>query len=173
MIKIYDNIFDKNLRYAGLDKCETNNGIGFGVTFFTQYCTHHCKGCHNKSTWDKNGGLTFNEKIYNELFEALNKSYINRLTLSGGDPLDNLLLSNYISINFKNNFPNKQLWIYTGYIFEDIQNKDEYKQILQLCDVLIDGPFILEQRDITLKFRGSKNQRIWKKENNIWEMEDN
>lgn len=164
-----DNILKNNiLRYAGINNCETNNGKKFGVTFFTQYCTHHCKGCHNKSTWSKNGGLIFTKDIYNKLFKYLKEDYINRLTLSGGDPIDSLILSNCISVNFKYNFPNKELWIYTGYTYEYLKNKKEYDLILNLCDYLIDGLFVEELKDLRLPFRGSSNQRIWQKKDNIW-----
>ncbi len=167
MINIFNDILNNKIRYAGIDKCETNNGLYFGVSLYMQYCTHHCKGCHNKSTWDKDGGKIFTKETLDTLFNALDKSYIKRLTLSGGDPIDNINFSLYISNEFKKIFPNKKLWIYTGYTYEYLFSK--YKEILDLSDYIIDGPFILEQRDITLKFRGSRNQKIWKKENNIWQ----
>lgn len=148
------------LRYAGIDKFDLNNGIGIGVTLFTQYCTHHCKGCQNPSTWSKDGGKQFDIDVFNELFSTLANDNITRLTLSGGDPLDSLELSTYIAREFKCLYPQKSLWIYTGYKYEEICDQPKYQEILKLCDVLVDGEFQIENKDLSLQFRGSKNQRI-------------
>ena len=159
----YEELFSNEqaiLRYAGIDKFDLNNGIGIGVTLFMQYCTHHCKGCQNPSTWSKDGGKQFDVTVLNELFSALANNNITRLTLSGGDPLDSLKLSTYIATEFKYLYPQKSLWIYTGYKYEEICNQPEYQEILRLCDVLVDGEFQIENKDLSLQFRGSKNQRI-------------
>lgn len=151
---------DKQFRYAGIDKFDLNNGIGVGVTLFTQYCSHHCKGCHNPSTWAIDGGKEFDTEVYDELFSLLGNDNIKRLTLSGGDPLDNLSFSTYISAEFKNLYPQKSLWIYTGYRLDDIYSDTKYREILSLCDVLVDGEFQQDKKDLSLRFRGSSNQRI-------------
>lgn len=147
-------------RIAGIDKCEVNNGIGVGVTLFFQGCTHHCKECQNPSTWDFDGGAEFSLQTFSDLIRYCLDSNVKRLTLSGGDPLDNINFCRYISDWFKGTFPTKQLWIYTGYTFEQLISNNKYKSILNCCDVLVDGEYNLCEKDLSLAFRGSKNQRI-------------
>ena len=135
------------------------DGPGIRTVIWTQGCSHNCKGCHNPETWDFNSGKEFTEDTKKELFSCLALPYINGITLSGGDPLcsyDELLP---LLKEIKEKFPNKNIWVYTGFTLEELiaSNKTE---ILNYIDVLVDGKFILEQRDITLPFRGSKNQRI-------------
>ena len=150
-----------NFRYAGIEFDDFLNGKGVGIVLFMQYCTHHCKGCHNPETWDKNGGMIFTDDLLKKILNYFqNKGYATRLTLSGGDPLDNIEFTYMISKNFKEKFPNHELWIYTGYTFENVLKDKRYFKILQYCDILIDGEFLEDERDISLKFRGSKNQRI-------------
>lgn len=145
------------MRYAGLIKDDVNNGLGVGLTLFTQGCPHHCKGCQNPETWNFNGGKEYTEEIYNEIIEYfMNNSYATRLTLSGGDPLYSPQIILPLCKKIKEIRPDVKIWAYTGHTFEDVKDKPEMKFI----DVLVDGPFILEQRDITLPFRGSSNQRI-------------
>lgn len=98
------------------------------------------------------GGLMVRECVY--------RKFLTRLTLSGGDPLDNVELSYFVSKDFKNLYPEKELWIYTGYKYEEIIHRDKYKSLLKLCDVLVDGEFRIEEKDLRLQFRGSRNQRI-------------
>lgn len=154
------NGIETDFRFAGIDKFDVNNGNGVGTTLFVQGCSHHCKGCHNQSTWDKSKGIPFTQSIYDELFNELSKKHISRLTLSGGDPLDNVELSYFVSKDFKNLYLEKELWIYTGYKYEEIIHQDKYKSLLKLCDVLVDGEFRIEEKDLRLQFRGSRNQRI-------------
>ena len=154
------NGIETDFRFAGIDKFDVNNGNGVGATLFVQGCSHHCKGCHNQSTWDKSKGIPFTQSNYDELFDVLSKKPVSRLTLSGGDPLDNVDFSYFICKNFKELYPEKKLWIYTGYKYEDIIQKEEYKKILQLCDVLVDGEFKIEKKNLRLQFKGSENQRI-------------
>ena len=94
------NGIETDFRFAGIDKFDVNNGNGVGATLFVQGCSHHCKGCHNQSTWDKSKGITFTQNTYDELFNELSKKHISRLTLSGGDPLDNVELSYFVSKDF-------------------------------------------------------------------------
>ena len=147
-------------RYAGIDPCEICNGVGFGVTLFTQGCTRHCEGCHNPSTWDPDGGIPWSVDAIETLRARLERPYITRLTISGGEPFESLWLTLGWATWFKDMFPEKQLWIYTGNPFEDVVNNNAASPILALTDVVVDGPFIIARRDITLAFRGSTNQRI-------------
>lgn len=163
-----DNIFKCNPRYSGYYKDDFANGSGIGSVLFVQTCSHKCPGCHNKETWDAEGGTLFTEEVFNKMMEDLAKSHIKRLTLSGGDPFDNLLVSNYVASEFKYRYPEKELWIYTGYTIEELKKKKEFLPLLECADVLVDGPFIEEEKDLTLKFRGSKNQKVWRKNNDEW-----
>lgn len=150
-----------NWRYAGVDFCDTANGKGVGVVLFLQGCSHHCAGCHNPETWDFLGGKPFTEDTEQAIMNAWSRPYISRLTLSGGDPFDNVWLSMRLAVKFKTHFHDKKLWIYTGYHFEELQDKSEEKYfLLSIADVIVDGPFIMEQRDLSLPYRGSRNQRI-------------
>lgn len=145
------------MRYSGIIKDDVNNGEGIGLTFFTQGCPHHCKGCQNPETWNPTGGFEYNETILNKIVEYFKaKTYATRLTLSGGDPICSPDIVLPLCKAVKQVRPDVTIWLYTGYIYEEIQDNP----ILQYVDVLIDGPFILEKRDITLPFRGSDNQRI-------------
>lgn len=151
---------DNHFRVAGIDPCEVCNGLGFGVTLFLQGCSHHCEGCHNPSTWDPNGGQLFDSAIMKQLEERCSDPNIRRLTISGGEPFDSSDATGRIADWFVSKFPEKSLWIYTGYYFEELPNMEDVRHVLNLCSVLVDGPFILAERDITLPFRGSRNQRI-------------
>ncbi len=160
---LYDVLQDKNtqFRYAGIDKDEVTNGEYIGATIYTQFCSHHCKNCHNPSTWSKEGGKRFNKEMLDGVMEYFSLApYAKRLTISGGDPMDNIGLTNVIGSEFKYLFPEKKLWIYTGYTYEYLKEKIEYRAILELCDYLVDGKYIDELRDITLAYRGSSNQRV-------------
>ena len=145
------------MKYAGLIKDDVNNGLGVGLTLFTQGCPHHCKGCQNPETWSFTGGKDYTPEVYKEIIEYfINNSYATRLTLSGGDPLYSPQIVTPLCEEIKRIRPDVKIWVYTGHVFEDVKDNP----ILQYIDVMIDGPFILEQRDITLAFRGSANQRI-------------
>ena len=159
----YNILEDKNveLKYADILYDDIVNGDGVGATLFVQFCPHHCKGCQNPETWSKHGGQVFTLKSFENLmtyFET--KPYVNHLSLSGGDPLANLELTNFIASEFKYRFPSKKIWIWTGYKYEDLIKDKKYWPILELCDVLVDGRYIDKLRDLTLKFRGSSNQRV-------------
>ena len=150
------------MNYISIDKCDTANGTGIGVVLWVSGCNRHCHGCHNPQTWDFNAGQPFTEDTMQELLEALNKPYISRLTLSGGHPLEpkNLEVVYKIIKMVKEKFPNKSIWLYTGYIFEyALPNNDTYN-VVSLCDVLVDGKYEEDKRDISLAWRGSSNQRV-------------
>lgn len=151
-------------RYAGIEYDDVANGIGLGAVFFTQGCPHHCPECQNPQTWSKDGGMKFTDAIFEQLIQYFyDIPYASRLTLSGGDPLANPELTYFIVLKFKQYFPEKAIWLYTGYKFEDIyrpERKDLISKIIRLCDVIVDGEFEIDKRDVSLQFMGSSNQRI-------------
>lgn len=150
------------VRYAGLDKNDIVNGKGFCVSFWTQYCPHKCNGCHNPETWSKDGGILIEyNDLLQEIIEAIKSNNIIRnFSILGGEPLcdENVSLVNNLIKDIKQIYPNILIYCWTGYNFEDI--KDKYKEVLSNIDVLIDGKFIAEQRDVSLYLRGSSNQRV-------------
>lgn len=153
------------MQYAGIIKNDTAAGEGINVTFFVQGCHFHCKGCHNPETWNFLGGKEFTNDTLQELIAAIKANGVERnLSIMGGEPLcpENLFLTSLIIKTIKNEFPNIKIYIWTGYLFEDLLKIHDQKliYILKNINYLIDGPFIEEQRDITLPMRGSKNQRI-------------
>ena len=158
------------LRIIDITSPDINNGTGVRATLWVAGCTHHCKGCHNQWTWKYNQGRVFEadrREIFEELSEILDKNYIDGLTLSGGDPLcqDDEGLNDLYSIIewFKKRYPEKNIWLYTGYTKEQIDESNNalMKKIVNSVDVLVDGPYIEEKRDIAhTPFRGSTNQRI-------------
>ncbi len=146
------------MNYHNITKDDMLNGAGLRVVLWVAGCSHKCRGCHNPQTWDKNGGILFDENAKNELFEELKKDYINGITFSGGDPLfcDNIDEVTKLAKQIKTNFPNKTIWLYTGYKFEEIKNLE----IINYIDVLCDGEFELDKRDVNLPWVGSSNQRV-------------
>ena len=160
------------MNYHNINHCDMLNGDGIRVSLWTAGCSVHCKECQNQQTWDFNSGIPFDENALQELYEALNKPYIKGLTLTGGNPIDNASDILYICKTVKEKFPTKDIWLYSGYTFEQIQEREIGTYILEYIDVLVDGPYIDEQRDITLKWRGSKNQRIWERgEDGLWSID--
>lgn len=165
-----------NIRYASIRELDISNGEGIGVALFVQGCRFKCHNCFNPETWDFNGGKEWTPKTEDKLIELASKPYIKRLSILGGEPLadenldDVLYLVNKISLLF----PNKTIWIYSGYTWNQIMypvitddfnpKRDELinkrQDIIRQCDVLVDGRYIDSQRDITLKWRGSSNQRV-------------
>ncbi len=152
------------MNYHKIEKTSIANGTGIRVVLWVSGCSLHCKGCHNPETWSINSGQPFNEEAKKELFEALDKSYIQGITFSGGHPFESYNRSTVYCLvkEIKEKFPEKDIWIYTGYTWEEIFEKDirEIQRILYWTDVLVDGKYVDELRDITLKWRGSKNQRV-------------
>jgi anaerobic ribonucleoside-triphosphate reductase activating protein len=148
------------MNYIKITKNDIANGPGVRCALWVAGCNCHCKGCHNPSTWSFSEGRPFNMDSLNELFDAIDRSYIQGLTLTGGNPLDNAPEILAISRRFKERFPTKDLWLYSGYTYEEIIQSEVFRCILEYVDVIVDGPYIEEQRDITLKFRGSRNQRL-------------
>ena len=146
------------MNYLGILDCDIADGDGVRIGLYVSGCSHKCKGCHNPESWNPNNGKLFTDKVKDKLFSLVDHDYISGITLSGGDPL---YIENQGEIyklvkEFKEKFPNKTIWLYTGYKYEEVKDLPLMKYI----DVIVDGEFILEQRDTTLKFRGSPNQRI-------------
>ena len=157
------------MRILSITGPDLSNGIGNRITIWVSGCTHKCPGCHNVNAHDYNIGTDISiednyNKIYNLIITNLNKPYIKGITLSGGDPLDQSDENTKVLIKLvkqiKDNFPDKDIWIYSGDVFENLI-KNPYKlELLKLCDILVDGPFIKEKQKTGLPFRGSDNKRI-------------
>lgn len=146
------------MRYHNITKDDMLNGEGLRIVLWVSGCDHGCKGCHNPITWDPNGGIVFDTAAQNELIEALDHDYISGITFSGGDPL---YLGNRKDVTelaklIKERFPNKNIWLYTGYRWEEISALP----VMQYIDVLVDGRFVEDLRDPKLHWKGSFNQRI-------------
>lgn len=146
------------MNYLTIYKSSLSDGLGWRVVLFVSGCSHKCKGCHNPQSWDANAGKPFDDTIKEYLFKAIDKEEIDGLTLSGGDPLFRGNRSEITKLckEFKEKFPNKNIWLYTGYLYDEIKDLE----VMNYVDVVVDGPFILEERDTTIPFRGSTNQRI-------------
>lgn len=160
------------MRYAGIIKNDIAAGKGVNVTFFTQGCPHHCPGCHNPETWDFSGGKEFTSEVLNEIIDSLQANGVQRnLSIMGGEPLceENLFLTYLIISEVRKKYPDIKIYIWTGYTYEDLPKNNRIQQILNLTDYLIDGPYIDKLRDITLKMRGSSNQRIINLKEKIYE----
>lgn len=152
------------MRYAGLISNDFADGKGVCVSFWTQGCPHHCVGCHNPETWDFNGGEELPLDIYDKIDRAILANGIQRnFSILGGEPLciENLNLTYQVLEHVRRRFPDITIYCWTGYKLEELKKRNDItKSILGLINVLIDGPFIQEQRDITLSLRGSLNQRV-------------
>lgn len=158
------------LRILDITAPDINNGNGIRVTLWVSGCTHHCKGCHNQWTWDFKQGKSWKENresILRKLDKWLSRDYVEGITFSGGDPLcqdDEGLQEECEIIKYvRDKYPDKDIWMYTGGTYEDLRKSgnENVDKILDSVDVLVDGPFILEKRDIAhTPFRGSTNQRI-------------
>lgn len=151
------------MRYAEIVKCELCNGRGIGVSVWCTFCPIRCDCCCNKSIWDFNSGQPFTDKVLEQLIDYASKPWVDRISILGGEPLckENAgdICDLLKTLRRREETKNKKIWIYTGYRFEDLS--DEIKaNVLCYVDVLVDGPYIEAQRDLTLAFRGSSNQRI-------------
>ena len=146
------------MRYHNITTDDMLNGDGLRTVLWVAGCTHCCKECQNPITWDVNGGVPFDEAAKQELFEKLNHDYISGITFSGGDPLHPLNREPITALakEINETFPDKTIWLYTGFLWEDLQNEE----ILKYIDVLVDGEFMIDLLDTKLKWCGSSNQRI-------------
>ncbi len=150
------------MNFGEIKTTDIANGTGVRVSLFVSGCRHHCKGCFNPETWDFCYGKPFDTAAQEQLFSALKPSYIEGLTLLGGDPMEKENVEGLLPFirALKEKFPQKNIWCYTGDIYENLLKRDDARQLLSYIDVLVDGPFIESQKKITLRFRGSENQRI-------------
>lgn len=156
------------MNYCGIKKCDIANGIGVRVTLFVSGCTHHCKGCFQPETWDFSYGETFTPEVAEEVTAALAPGYIHGLTLLGGEPFEpenQRVLVKFLK-KVREKYPNKNIWCYTGYLFDEELLKpsrarcEVTDEMLSMIDVLVDGEFEIDKKNISLQFCGSENQRI-------------
>lgn len=146
------------MRYHNITKDDMLNGDGLRVVLWVAGCEHRCPDCQNPVTWDINGGLEFDESAVQEVFDELSKSYVSGVTLSGGDPMhkkNRADIGNFVERTARE-FPDKTIWIYTGYEWQDVKDLP----FMKCVDVLVDGPFIESQKDNRIPWRGSANQKV-------------
>jgi anaerobic ribonucleoside-triphosphate reductase activating protein len=153
------------MQYHNITKDDMLNGDGLRVVLWTAGCSHGCKGCHNPVTWDPNGGIEFDNKAKEEIFEQLNKDYVNGITYSGGDPLfcGNRECITGLVKEIKEKYPHKTQWLYTGYKWEEIKDLPLVKNL----DVLVDGKFEIEVKNTQLHWKGSANQNVIDVQNSL------
>lgn len=174
-----------HINYHNITHDDMNNGDGLRVVLWLSGCSHHCYNCQNPQTWNPDSGIPFDESAKQEIFNELSKDYISGITFSGGDPLHEQNLDEVLKLikQIRISFPEKTIWLYTGYTWNSIMNyeltsdftdedvlfdyhmkKDfemiKRKNIIKLVNVLVDGKYIDEQKDLTLKWKGSKNQHV-------------
>ncbi len=159
------------MNYAAIKKVDIANGPGVRVTLFVSGCTHHCKECFQSETWDFQYGQLFDETVEDQLLKALAPDYIRGLTLLGGEPFEPANQRRLVSFlrKVRLQYPDKDIWCFSGYVWEELTGQEPgtgrarcevTDEMLSLIDVLVDGEFELENKDITLQFRGSSNQRL-------------
>lgn len=162
------------MNYLQITHEDVCNGEGLRVVLWLSGCSHYCYNCQNPQTWNPDSGIPFDESAKQEIFNELSKDYISGITFSGGDPLHENNLDEVLSLiqEIRSSFPNKTIWLYTGYSYQKIfrgesscisqegLNNFKRREIIKLCDVVVDGEYIDEQKDLTLKWRGSENQHV-------------
>ena len=156
------------MNYADIKKIDVANGEGVRVSVFVSGCNHHCKGCFNQCAWDFNYGKKFTEKEEQQIIDYMNHNYISGLSLLGGEPLEPKNQEGLLPLvkKLKEKFPDKNIWCYTGFDFEkDIvekmaKNNETTKELLKYIDIIVDGKFEEDKKDLKLQFRGSSNQKI-------------
>ena len=163
------------MRYSSIRNLDISNGEGVGVSFFVQGCPFHCKNCFNSETWDFNGGKEWTEETKNKFMELINRPYIKRVSFLGGECLADQNLDEILKLvkQIRISYPEKTIWLYTGYELSEIIKQEQHEkvsgipdvwskrwEIIKLCNIVVDGEYIDEQKDLALKFKGSKNQRV-------------
>ena len=159
------------MHYGQLYDCDPGNGPGLRTSLFVSGCTHHCKGCFNECAWDFHYGKPYTSETVNEIIEMLKNPYCQGLTILGGEPMepDNQPEVLNLLIRVRRECPDKDIWLYSGYLYEELigavpsrayLNRDTTVGILERLDTLVDGEFKMAEKDVTLDFRGSRNQRI-------------
>lgn len=149
------------MNYADIKKIDVANGPGVRVSLFVSGCRHRCPGCFNPETWDFAYGKLFDEQAREELFTALSPPYITGITLLGGDPMESENLAALLPLMklYRERFPQKDAWCFTGYLFEDLMRRADARTLIERIDVLVDGPFVQEKKNVNARFKGSDNQR--------------
>lgn len=156
------------MRYGTVKKADIANGLGVRVSLFVSGCRHHCKGCFQPETWDFNYGDEYTDAVKEDILSEFERPYYQGLTVLGGEPMEPENQPYVLELlkEFKKRFPDKDVWIYSGYTFEDdilagkLGDKSITDELISYVDVLVDGEFVQAEKDITLKFRGSRNQRL-------------
>ncbi|RFZ76428.1 anaerobic ribonucleoside-triphosphate reductase activating protein [Lacrimispora amygdalina] len=161
------------MKYAQIRKMDISNGEGIGISLFVQGCHFHCKNCFNSSTWDFDGGKDWTEEVRERFLALVSRAQIKRVSILGGEPLANENLIDVLDLvnEIKHSYPEKTIWLYTGYTWEEIwkSKTEKFKyfknrvlrwEIISMCDVMVDGRYVDELRDISLAWRGSSNQRV-------------
>ena len=152
------------MNYSQINKIDVANGSGCRTSVFFTHCKFYCKNCFNKEIWDKNSGKPFDNEAKKELFDYLSKPYIKGLSVLGGEPLIQGQGLVDLLKEVRETFKDKDIWLWTGYYIDGREELDDIqKEILSLCDYVVDGRFEEDKKDLTLKFRGSANQTIWEK----------
>ena len=155
------------MNYASIVKADIANGLYFRVSLFVSGCARNCPGCFNKEAQNPDFGKPFDDKAKQKIFKELEYDWCKGVSFLGGEPLSKLSDNRKVVIELakeiREKFPSKDQWIWSGYTLEEIQADDSMKDILKYVDVLVDGPFIEEQKDLSIPFRGSRNQRILKR----------
>ena len=155
------------MNYANIKTYSIENGTGVRVSLFVSGCTHHCKDCFNEQAWDFEYGNPFTADTENAVIEALAPDYMAGIPLLGGEPMEPVNQRGLLPLlkRIRKELPQKTVWAYTGYVYEDLleggrAHCEVTEELLSLCDILVDGPFIVAKKNISLRFRGSENQRI-------------
>ena len=161
------------MRYAQIRSMDVSNGSGIGAALFVQGCHFHCGNCFNKDTWDFTGGKEWTPETKKKFLELIDKPYITRVSILGGEPLADENLDGVLDLvtTIKKEFSQKTIWLYSGYTIDQVffplyinmpPSEEEWKKIdiIKQCDVMVDGQYIDSQRDITLRWKGSANQRV-------------
>ena len=149
-------------RYALIRKMDVSNGEGIGISLFVQGCHFHCKNCFNPETWDFEGGKEWNDEVKKKFLDLASNEHVHRISILGGEPLCEENAETVLDLckEIKDSYPNKKIWVYTGYTWEELFQKHINKEALNNVDVLVDGPYKDELQDFNLMFRGSSNQRV-------------
>ena len=148
--------------YSVIKNFCTSNGPGVRTSIYLSGCNLHCQGCFNQEAWDFNAGKELTNDVINELIMSIEPSYIQGISILGGEPLDPKNQESVLKIveAVKGKYHNKDIWLWTGYTFENVPKTEYLNKILKYVDVIVDGPFMLEKQDVNLPYSGSSNQRV-------------